>query len=527
MASPEPEQHPQQAPETPGTSETSVAPEKNNYSAQEDPETAMDHAVVGKPWMYKPMFKIGKWESPWFASPETQLVLVSFVCFLCPGMYNAVSGLGGGGQVNPTDVNNSNTALYSTFAVVGFFAGSIANRIGLRLTLSIGGFGYFLYVAALLCYNINQNAGFLIFAGALLGVCAGLLWCAQGAVMMSYPHEHEKGKYIAIFWVIFNLGGVIGSLVPLGQNMHSTAGKVNNGTYIAFLVLMAVGFALCWVLSDSKYIKRKDGSRVIVIKNPTWKSEFLGLWETLISDSYIILMFPMFLASNWFYAYHFNSVNLAYFTVRTRALNSLLYWLMQMVGAFIFGQLLDMKWFSRPTRAKINFGILIAITMAIWGGGYAFQKTYTRETVKDDTDWTDSHYIGPMFLYMFYGFYDAAFQTCTYWYMGSMSNNARKLANFAGFYKGIQSAGAAGMWRLDAQKTPFMTEFASCWGLLLGSMLIASPVIFFKIKDSTAVEQDLKFSDETTADVLGDRPEDSYEMEKPQSPHHEDSKTSA
>lgn len=32
-------------------------------------------------------------------------------------------------------------------------------------------------------------------------------------------------------------------------------------------------------------------------------------------------------------------------------------------------------------------------------------------------------------------------------YMGSLSNNARKLANFAGFYKGIQSAGAAGMWR--------------------------------------------------------------------------------
>ena len=186
---------------------------------------------------------------------------------------------------------------------------------------------------------------------------------------------------------------------------------------------------------------------MIVIKNPTWKSEIVGLWETLINDSYIILMFPMFLASNWFYGYHFNSVNLAYFNVRTRALNSLLYWLMQMVGAFIFGQLLDLKCLSRPWRAKLNFGILLAVTMGIWGGGYAFQKQYTRESGAIDTDFTDSGYIGPMFLYMFYGFYDAAFQTCTYWYMGSLSNNARKLANFAGFYKGIQSAGAAGMWR--------------------------------------------------------------------------------
>lgn len=188
-------------------------PEKDAPTSTMDAE-AGGSSIAGKPWMYRPL-KIGPWTMPWFASPETQLLLVSFVCFLCPGMFNAVSGLGGGGQVNQTDVSNANTALYSTFAVVGFFAGSIANRIGLRLTLSLGGFGYFLYVASLLSYNHNENAGFLIFAGALLGMCGGLLWCAQGAVMMSYPREEEKGKFISIFWVIFNLGGVIGSLVSL------------------------------------------------------------------------------------------------------------------------------------------------------------------------------------------------------------------------------------------------------------------------------------------------------------------------
>lgn len=191
--------------------------EKNNLDSMStfDPEaTDQSGALKGKAWMYKPL-KIGPWTFPWFASPEVQLVLVSFVCFLCPGMFNAVSGLGGGGQVDAGDVSDANTALYSTFAVVGFFAGSIANWIGLRLTLSIGGFGYFLYVASLLSYNHNQNVGFLIFAGALLGVCGGLLWCAQGAVMMSYPNEKEKGKFISVFWVIFNLGGVIGSLVSV------------------------------------------------------------------------------------------------------------------------------------------------------------------------------------------------------------------------------------------------------------------------------------------------------------------------
>ena len=48
-----------------------------------------------------------------------------------------------------------------------------------------------------------------------------------------------------------------------------------------------------------------------------------------------------------------------------------------------------------------------------------------------------------------------------------------------------------------------MTEFASCWGLLVGSLIIASPVIIFKIKEHTDVEDDLKFSDETPQEVVG------------------------
>lgn len=136
-------------------------------------------------WMYR-SFRVGPIRLPWYASPPSQLILVALVCFLCPGMFNAVSGLGGGGQVNATTANNANVALYSTFSVVGFFAGSIANRLGIKLTLSFGGFGYFLYIASFLSYNHTKNAGFVIFAGALLGVCAGLLWTAQGAIMVCH-----------------------------------------------------------------------------------------------------------------------------------------------------------------------------------------------------------------------------------------------------------------------------------------------------------------------------------------------------
>ena len=184
-------------------------------AADHTPEVNVEEAGQAAPrkgWMYK-TYKLGPIKTSSYASPPTQLILVAFVCFLCPGMYNSLSGLGGGGQIDPTVADNSAVALYSCFSVVGFFAGTVVNRLGIKISLSFGGFGYFLYSSSLLSYNNDKNAGFVIFAGALLGVCAGILWAAQGAIMMSYPTEASKGRYISWFWMIFNLGGVIGSLV--------------------------------------------------------------------------------------------------------------------------------------------------------------------------------------------------------------------------------------------------------------------------------------------------------------------------
>ncbi|KAJ5914081.1 hypothetical protein N7504_002964 [Penicillium tannophilum] len=457
-------------------------------------------------WMYKPL-RIGKFTT-WYASPGFQLGMVAFVCFMCPGMFNALGGLGGGGKTDNTLADNMNTALYSTFAVIGFFAGTFVNRIGVRLALSFGGIGYCIYAISLLVSEHASVGGFNIFAGALLGVCAGLLWAAQGAIMMSYPPEQKKGRYFAWFWGIFNVGACIGALIPLGQNIHVTEKKnVTDGTYIAFIVLMAFGAVLALFICDADRIVRPDGSRVILMKAPTWKTELIGLWETISLQPYIILLFPMFWSSNWFYTYQMNSINNAYFNTRTKALNNFLYWFAQIVAAVIIGPLLDVSFLRRSTRARIALGTLFVLTMAIWGGGYAWQKGYTRETVAADDfkawDWTTPGFEGPMFLYFFYGFYDAIWQGTVYWIMGALGNSGRKLANLAGFYKGLQSAGAAVMWSLDGQHNlPYMNEFASNWGLLVGSLLIAAPVILFKIQDSVPIEEDLRGTDETIEDVL-------------------------
>jgi hypothetical protein len=85
-----------------------------------------------------------------YSHPLTQIVMLGFVWFMCPGLFNAVNGLGAGGQLDSTNTANSNSALYSTFAAAAFFAGSINNTLGSRVTLLLGSTGYSLYIGSFL-----------------------------------------------------------------------------------------------------------------------------------------------------------------------------------------------------------------------------------------------------------------------------------------------------------------------------------------------------------------------------------------
>jgi MFS family permease len=427
--------------------------------------------------------------------PLTQVCMLGFVCFMCPGLFNSLNGLGGGGQVDNTTSANSNAALYATFAVSAFFAGSVNNKLGSRLTLLLGTTGYALYIGSYLAINIHQNAkGFVIAAGAILGICAGLLWTAQGSLMLAYPTEDQKGRYIGVFWSIFNLGGVVGASVALGQNFKSTSNSVGNGTYIGFLVLTLIGVTIPLAMADPNKMIRTDGTKVTTNRQPSWKTEIVGLWVALRTDPMIIMLFPMFLASNWFYTWQFNDYNGAIFNIRARALNNLVYWIAQIIGSLAIGRLLDQPKLTRRVRAFSGWTVLFVFVFMVHIWAYFYQKEYTRPPVSlpdaERLDIFDSGYTGKIFLYIFCGLLDAMWQTTAYWLMGAMSNDPAKLAHFAGFYKSIQSAGAAGVWGADGQKKPYMNIFISTWVLLVVGLIFTLPMIHLRVKDHTDIEDE-------------------------------------
>ncbi|TEA22085.1 UNC93-like protein [Colletotrichum sidae] len=428
-----------------------------------------------------------------YSHPWTQILLISVICFCMPGMFNALSGLGGGGQVDSTVAANANVALLSTTAVAAlFFVGPIFNLVSPKVCFLLGGWTYALYSGSLLSFNHTANGAFVIAAGAILGIGSSFIWIVQGAIMTTYVHESQKGRAIAVFWIIFNLGGGVGSLASFGLNFHSTTGTVNDATYIALLAIMLFGWLLGVFICPPKRIRLAQLSAATETEKHSVKGLFQMTVATLCTWR-VACMLPLFFCANVFYSYQQNNVNGMTFNIRTRSLNGALYWFAQMVGGLVIGILLDLPMLERPGRARLGWIVLFVTGMAIWGGGYQFQKWQDARHAQgliQDVDYTEgSISTGPIFLYIFYGAYDSLWQSYCYWLMGTQSNSTGRAAVLVGAYKAFQAAGGAMAWRINAEDTSAMTQLAMNWGLSIGSLILALPTVLTVTKSTSVLEE--------------------------------------
>lgn len=457
-------------------------------------------------------------------SPWGQVWIISIVCFCLPGMYNALSGMGGSGQVDPTVAANATVALLSVGAATGvFFAGPIVGWIGPTLSLFIGAWTYPLYSGALLNFNHHQNAAFVIASGAILGLGANFIWIPEGMIMTTYVEDESRGKAIALFWIIFNLGGGIGSLASFGINFHEKGGTVTDSTYIAYIVIMVFGWLLGSLLicPPSKLNSKYKGERVAKInqehKEPFSFSKVVSVMKFTfkVATNWRVLSFvPMFFNANVFYSYQQNSVNGMTFDIRSRALNSSFYWFAQMFGGFIIGFVLDLKYFKRGTKVLIGWAILMVTGMVIWGGGLSFQLWNDKRTALgliQDIDYTEKQAVGPIFLYIFYGMYDALWQGFCYWMIGTIAKSPVEGGIIVGTYKTCQCVGGAMAWRVNALGVAPKSQLAMNWGLTCGTLIIALPCVisFWRGSNDEKSQSEvgsIAAAQETTEDAVESKP---------------------
>ncbi|KAI9601264.1 hypothetical protein H4Q26_001078 [Puccinia striiformis f. sp. tritici PST-130] len=294
----------------------------------------------------------------------------------------------------------------------------------------------------------------------------------------SPPHPHpiiaESGR--GMFNALSGLGGggqinpktadngaVLGEAVALGKNYRDTTdSSVSNGVYIGFLIITLIGTLLSFTLAPPSSITRTDVQSSLSNAIRDGKIELKSMFKNSYSGSYYpSLNSHSFWASNWFYTYQFNDYNLALFNIRTRSLNALLYWLSQIFGSGLFGLLLDFqRAFNRQQRACLGWIILTSVIFVVWGFGWMVQKDYERGSVTSKMDWSDSS-----------------------WIMGMLADDPRDLAPLVGFYKGIQSAGAAVIFRIDSNEASYHAIFISSWSLLALGLFCLIPLLLFRIKN--------------------------------------------
>ena len=174
------------------------------------------------------------------------------------------------------------------------------------------------------------------------------------------------------------------------------------------------------------------------------------------------------LKSNWFYAYEFGGINGLLFDAPTRGLNSAIYWAISGVSSYIGGTYyLDRESVgARRQRAIRGLLVISAINVGQWIYAliYQFSTGYDKGNAPDPPiNFADGGtFWAPFLLFVYCGLADSLVQTYAYWIIGSISNNPKELSMYVGYYKGVQSFGAALSWIIEANGTSYRTQLIIC-----------------------------------------------------------------
>lgn len=141
----------------------------------------------------------------------------------------------------------------------------------------------------------------------------------------------------------------------------------------------------------------------------------------------------------------------------------------------------------------------------VWGGGIHFQRGWYRAEDANSPTWgydfKQNESRGPLALMFFYYCVDSFYQGLAYYIMSSLTNDPFKLARMAGYYKGVQSAGAAVSFAMDAVHTPYMTEVIVSFVIMLASLPLALLVILKTPDTNVTAENTVKVEDLTEGDL--------------------------
>lgn len=220
------------------------------------------------------------------------------------------------------------------------------------------------------CLVLLCSVWFVYLGAVLCGIGASLFWAAEGAIAVGYPSEAQRGRMVGIWLAIRNIGPLISGIISVVLNTGgSGVGKVSYTTYYALIAIQCLGLPVSLLLSPPDKVIRPDGTRIPHLKRSrtSIKREIVSVWHIIKAPQFALLI-PIFIAGTWGSVYQSNYLT-AYFSVRARALASLLTAIVQLAADFIFAFFSDYRGFGNQRRRTqiLWVGFAVGITgLWIW-----------------------------------------------------------------------------------------------------------------------------------------------------------------
>lgn len=407
----------------------------------------------------------------WYRTTMFNLTVVSLCAFIAPGLWAAMNGLGGAGSADPYYVNSANSVIFCLQFLVCIFGSSLIANIGLKWAFAFGMVGFPIYAASIYCNVKYNNTWYIMFACVIDGISSGIFWLTEGAIVLAYPEKHRRGKYLAYWLASRIVGQMVGGFVTVGVNAgNAEKGHISVQTYLVFISIQSIGPFVAALLSPPDKVQRADMSPVVVNIPKSLKTELVAMWHLLCRKE-IILLLPMIFQSVFSEAF-FSTYNATYFTVRARALTSLVASTCVIISNFALGFFLDWRKPSINMRAKAAFCFIYAFEMSLYIYAMIVTRDYESRADPPVLDWVDPGFGhgACVYILMLVGFnlmYDYL-----YWLIGTINRDGGDIIRLSAVVRGVESCGQAisyGINSIDQSRFPLsgavavnLSFFAAC-----------------------------------------------------------------
>ncbi|KAK6951505.1 hypothetical protein Daesc_006026 [Daldinia eschscholtzii] len=177
-----------------------------------------------------------------------------------------------------------------------------------------------------------------------------------------------------------------------------------------------------FLISPLERVVRSDGTRILVSEKLTFKEEFKLIRFTMTSK--LILLSALWAVWSFFYSGTWSTYLGIYFSVRSRALSSLISPFFCIVGCFGLGFILDIKSLSQRRRAQLGLFVVVILNLGVYIWSIIMQAKFNT-TNPGKIDWDEPLYASSFLPYFFVQTTGPLSQSYMYWLLSSFATDAQ------------------------------------------------------------------------------------------------------